>query len=203
MHISYLQLENWGKVGANGLLLVKDGKALMIDSPWNDSQTEELYKWVKDSLNAVVTTFIPSHWHEDCMGGLAYLQTRKVDSYTNQMTIDIAKEKKLPVPQHGFKESLKLDFQNIPVECYYLGGGHSTDNIVVWLPSEDILFGGCCVKDMTSNSLGNLADADVKAWPTTIKKMINKFPDIKTVVPGHGATGGTELILHTLQLLEK
>jgi len=203
VHISYLQTESWGKVGANGLLFVKDGEALMVDSPWNNDQTEELYNWVKDSLGAIVTTFIPTHWHEDCMGGLGYLQTRNVDSYTNQMTIDIAKEKNLPVSQHGFTDSLSLDFQNTSVECYYLGGGHSTDNIVVYLPSENILFGGCCVKDMNSNSLGNLADADVEAWPGTMEKMINKFTKVKIVIPGHGTIGGIELMQHTLQLLNK
>ncbi|WP_029904071.1 subclass B1 metallo-beta-lactamase [Prevotella sp. 10(H)] len=203
LHKSFLVIENYGKIGANGLLLVEDGKALMIDSPWNDNQTEELYNWLKDSLNTTITTFIPTHWHEDCMGGLGYLQTKGVSSYTNLMTIDIAKEKNLPIPQHGFDHSLFLDFHGIPVECTYLGGGHSTDNIVVWLPFENILFGGCCIKDINSTNLGNLSDADVEAWPSTMRKMIDKFPNAKIVVPGHGPTGGTELMRHTLQLLEK
>jgi len=202
-YISYLQTQNWGKIGANGLLFVKDGKALMIDSPWNDNQTAELYKWLKDSLNATITTFIPTHWHENCMGGLGYLHTQNVSSYTNQMTIDIAKEKKLQIPQQGFTDSLLFNFQDIPIECYYLGGGHSTDNIVVYLPSENILFGGCCVKDINSTNLGNVSDGDVAAWPVTMQKMIDKFSQVRTVVPGHGVIGGTELMWHTLDLLNK
>lgn len=42
LHISYLQTKTWGKVGANGLLLIKNGEALMIDTPWNNKQTEKL-----------------------------------------------------------------------------------------------------------------------------------------------------------------
>lgn len=203
LHRSYFQTKNFGKVAANGLIIIKDGKALMIDTPWNNEQTKELFKWVNDSLNATVNTFIATHWHDDCIGGLEFLETKGVKSYANQMTIDIAKEKRLPLPQQGFSDSLKIEFSNIPIECFYLGGGHSSDNIVVWLPTEDMLFAGCCIKDMSSTNLGNLSDADVKTWPTTIQKIMKKFSKVKTVVPGHGSIGGCELMEHTIELLEK
>lgn len=203
LYRSYFQTQSFGKVGGNGLILIKNDEALMIDTPWNNRQTEEIFNWIQDSLRATVKTLIVTHWHDDCMGGLEYLKTKGVDSYANQMTIDIAKDKGLSVPQQGFVDSLEIDFQDIPVECYYLGRGHSTDNIVVWLPTEDILFGGCCIKDMSSKDLGNLADADVKAWPSTIRKITKKFSKVKIIVPGHGAIGGSELMQHTQQLLKK
>ncbi|PXV63047.1 metallo-beta-lactamase class B [Dysgonomonas alginatilytica] len=203
LHISYLQTKSWGKVGANGLLLVKNGEALMIDTPWNDEQTEELTSWIKDSLHATITAIIPTHWHEDCMGGLRYLQSEDVKSYAGQRTINIAKEKNLPVPQYGFTDSLSINFQNIPVECYYFGGGHTIDLIEVWLPTEDILFAGDVLKDIKSKSLGNIADADIKAWPITVKRIAKRFPKAKTVIPGHGNIGGADLIEHTLKLLEE
>ena len=37
---------------------------------------------------------------------------------------------------------------------------------------------------------------------TQIEKMIKKYPDIKTVIPGHGDIGGTELLTHTIELVE-
>lgn len=173
----------------------------MIDTPWNDIQTEELYNWVKDSLKANVTTLIPTHWHEDCMGGLKYLKSKGVRAYANQKTIDIVKGKELPVPQYGFSDLLTINFQGILVECYYLGGGHTTDIIEVWLPDERILFGGDTLKDMKSNSLGNIVDADIEAWPMTVRRLSEKFPQAKTIIPGHGDIGGIEIIEHTLQLL--
>lgn len=203
MFTSYMQTESWGKVGANGLILVESNKALLIDTPWNDNQTQELYDWIKNSLHTSVTEVVVSHWHDDCMGGLAFLQTKGVVSYANQQTIEIAKEKGLPLPEQGFTDFLEFEFENIPIECYYLGGGHTTDNIEVWIPSEKILFGGCAVKDMTSVNLGNLSDADVDAWPETINRMIKQFPEAAIVVPGHGAIGGCELMQHTLDLLKK
>jgi metallo-beta-lactamase class B len=77
------------------------------------------------------------------------------------------------------------------------------DNIVVWVPSEQILFVGCMVKSMRSNDLGNIVDGDLKAYPVTINKLIDKFPNAKIVIPGHGQFGGFELIKHTKELLTK
>ncbi len=201
IHVSYAEVPPFGKVGGNGLLLVDDGKAFLFDSPWDDRQTEKLVTWVADSLHAAVTTFVPNHWHEDCMGGLSYLHQQGIKSYANQMTIDIAREKGLPVPQTGFTDSLMLKLNDIEVDCYYLGGGHATDNIVVWVPSLKILFPGCMSKDMASTTLGNLSDADVEAWPSTIRKILEKFPSAEIVIPGHGRSGGKELLTHTLELL--
>jgi metallo-beta-lactamase class B len=190
-------------VGANGLLLVDKGEAFLFDSPWNDAQTEKLLAYIYDSLKTVVSTFIPGHWHGDCVGGIECLHSKGVKSYANQMTVDILKEKGLPVPQQGFKDSLSLKLNDIEVYCYYLGAGHSTDNIVAWIPSEQILFGGCMVKDLNSKELGNLSDAKTEEWPETIQKVIAKFPDVKTVIPGHGRIGGIELLKHTKELLQQ
>ena len=92
------------------------------------------------------------------------------------MTIDLAKEKGLPVPEHGFTDSLTVSLDGMPLQCYYLGGGHATDNIVVWLPTENILFGGCMLKDNQATSIGNISDADVTAWPKTLDKVKSQVP---------------------------
>ena len=118
-------------------------------------------------------------------------------------TIDIAREKSLPVADHGFIDSIRLNFEGKLIKCYYLGAAHTLDNIVVWIPSENILFPGCMVKSINSTSLGNIADGDLKAYPGTIDRLIQKFSTAKIVVPGHGQPGGPELLFHTRDLLGK
>ncbi|MDR0306053.1 MAG: subclass B1 metallo-beta-lactamase [Chitinispirillales bacterium] len=201
IHVSVTEMEGFGKVSSNGLILVDKGKAFLFDTPVTEAQTETLTAFVTDSLHAKIIGFVAGHWHGDCIGGLGYLNKLGVISYANQMTIDIAKERGLPIAKQGFKDSLSLKLNNIQIKCYYLGGGHSTDNIVVWIPSEKILFAGCLVKDMASKGKGNLSDADVREWPQTIKKMIDKFPSSKIVIPGHGQYGGRELLTHTQKIL--
>ena len=40
----------------------------------------------------------------------------------------------------------------------------------------------------------------MKDWPASIQKVINKYPNIETVVPGHGQVGDINLLKHTEQL---
>lgn len=200
VHISRSEMAGFGIVSSNGLLLVDKQEAFLFDSPVTNTQTETLVKWVADSLYSKVTTFVPNHWHEDCMGGLQYLHTAGVISYANQMTIDIACEKGLPVPQNGFRKSKTLKLNDKKIVCYYPGAAHSMDNIVVWIPSENILFSGCMTKDIHSSGLGNSVDGDVKQWANTLQKVMQKFPNAKIIIPGHGQIGGFDQLEHTYRL---
>ena len=201
VHVSYAEIPPYGRVASNGLIFINGKNAFLFDTPVTDSQTKDLVTWLRDSLKLKIVGFVPNHWHSDCMGGLAYLQSQKIKSYANQKTIDIARSKHLPVPEHGFKDSLQLKLGNKLIQCFYFGAAHTIDNIIVWIPSEKILFPGCMVKSMDSKDLGNTADGDLSAYPKTIDKLIHKFPTAKIVIPGHGAIGGLELIKHTRALI--
>ena len=65
---------------------------------------------------------------------------------------------------------------------------------------EKILFGGFFAKSIHSKRLGYTDDASVKEWPISIEKVINNYPDVKLVVPGHGKVGDISLLKHTAQL---
>ncbi|MGV2873384.1 hypothetical protein [Colwellia sp. E150_009] len=69
-----------------------------------------------------------------------------------------------------------------------------------WREYAQILFGGCFVKSLNSKNLGNIEDAVIKDWPDSIQQVINKYPNIKMVVPGHGNIGGINLLKHTTKL---
>lgn len=203
IHISYAQFTGYGRVECNGMILTDGDKAFLFDTPPTELLTRTLVNWITRTLKLRIVGFMPNHWHSDCMAGLAYLQSIGVKSYANQMTIEIARIKNLPVPTTGFKDSLNLELGNTLISCYFLGAGHSMDNIVVWIPSQKILFAGCLVKEISSKGMGNTADGDLKQYPETIDKVLHKFGDAKIVIPGHGAFGGIELIKHTKALLSR
>lgn len=200
VHVSYDNIPSFGRVASNGLIITDNGHAYLFDTPVSDSLTKKLVNWIEDTLKCRIAAFVPNHWHSDCIGGLAYLQSLGIKTYANEKTIKIAVSKKLPVPANGFKDSLILNQNSKKIICYYFGAAHTQDNIVVWIPSERILFPGCMVKSMESNGLGNTADGDLSEYPQTLGKIINKFKNIKYVIPGHGNIGGMELIYHTLRL---
>jgi metallo-beta-lactamase class B len=202
VHVSYAIVPGYGRVAANGLIFINNTDAFLFDTPWNDSLTMLLVTYLKEHMGLKITGFIPNHWHNDCMGGLGYLQSQKIDSYANQKTIEIAMSKNLPAPVHGFNDSLQLSLGNKVIDCYFFGAAHSVDNIVVWIPSEKILFPGCMVKCLNSTDLGNTSDGDLKAYPGTIDKLIEKFRTAKIVIPGHGQIGELDLLFHTRDLLK-
>jgi metallo-beta-lactamase class B len=201
VHVSYTTLPPYGRIGSNGVLFVVDHEALLFDTPMNDSLTEQLVRWIEDSLCVRIAGFVPNHWHDDCIGGLGYLNRVGIPSYASGKTIAAAKANGMPVPQKGFADSLVLSLGGETVRCKFLGAGHAHDNIVTWFPSDSVLFPGCMVKEANSLSLGNLSDADLSEWPKTIARVIDSYPGARAVVPGHGAWGGVELLRHTQELL--
>lgn len=140
VHVSYTSLPGYGRVSANGMIITEGRKAFLFDTPWNDSLCEELLTFLEENMNLDVEGFVPNHWHDDCMGGLGYLKSRKIKSYANERTVAIAREKGLPVPDRGFRDSLVLKIGRMSIHCYYPGAAHSMDNIVVWIPSEKTPF---------------------------------------------------------------
>lgn len=154
-------------------------------------------------MSVDLTKLIIGHFHDDCLGGLGYLQSIGVESIANSMTIEKRKEIGLPIPSTPFTDSLTFDFNGEQIDCRFFGAGHSFDNITVWIPNERILFGGCLIKSIDSKGLGNMSDAVVNDWEITVEKVMKKYPEIKIVIPGHGDFGGIELLTHTIELVDE
>ena len=201
LHTSYLTIPKWGNVPASGLVVVKGNDAYIIDTPWTNEQTKALLNWIS-SQNLVVKGAVVTHFHEDASGGLKTLNNSQIPTYAHSKTNQLLR--------NNNKESAS---QNIPtdlyelvsktIEVYYPGKGHSSDNVVVWLPKDKVLFGGCFVKSLNSKSLGNLSDASVESWPNSIANLKKQYPQINIVVPGHGKFGTTALLEHTSDLANK
>ncbi|MEJ2545624.1 MAG: subclass B1 metallo-beta-lactamase [Calditrichaceae bacterium] len=201
IHISYHDLENAPHFPANGLVYINQGKAYIVDTPWTNELTDLLIQYLQDTMKVSVECVIPAHWHEDCMGGLELVHNMGIKSYAYQLTAEICKEKNLPIPKITFQDSLIIGSEN-ELLLKYLGPGHTEDNIVVYIPSEKILFAGCMAKALNWNSLGFTGDANVPKWPETLRKVLYTFPEAKIVIPGHGDFSGINILKHTLSLFK-
>ena len=201
VHISYTDLENAPHFPANGLVYINQGKAYIVDTPWTNELTELLINYLQDSMNVSIEGVIATHWHVDCMGGLDIVHEMGIKSYAYQLTAEICKERNLPIPQITFNDSLLIGPEN-ELLLKYLGPGHTEDNMIVYIPSEKILFAGCMAKALGWNSLGFTGDANIPKWPETLKNVLYCFPDAKIVIPGHGNYGGLDILEHTLSLFK-
>lgn len=201
VHISYLQTESFGNVPCNGMIVIDNGEALIVDTPTHDSSSKELLEWIENSLKVKPKGVVVTHFHADCLGGLNEFHNRQILSYASTKTIAWAKERNETVPQHGFDIYLELRVGNKKVVNEFLGEGHTRDNIVSYFPTDKVIFGGCLIKEVGAGK-GNLADANVDGWSATVARITEKYADAVIVIPGHGKSGGQELLNYTLELFQ-
>ena len=71
-----------------------------------------------------------------------------------------------------------------PVELFLGPAAHSTDNLVVYVPSANVLYGGCAVHELSSTSAGNVADADLAEWPTSVERIQHITRKQRSSFPG-------------------
>jgi metallo-beta-lactamase class B len=189
--------EAYGRYPANGLVVEDGEEALLVDAGWNPQQAERLLTWAREELRRPVRAAVVTHFHNDRTGGAKALTERGLPVYGLEETSRLATTRGESAPSHTFAQVQQLG----PIDLFFPGAGHSQDNIVVWHRGSGVLFGGCFVKDAAAKNLGNVADADTSAWPASLERTRERFPQVRIVVPGHGLPGGRELLVHTQELL--
>lgn len=203
VHTSFLNTETFGKVDCNGMIVVNGAEAIVFDTPADDASSEELIHYLAEKLQCRIKAVIPTHFHEDCVAGLEKFNARDIPAFASRMTIELLKDNNsnFSQPINAFDGSLALDAGGKAVVVEYFGEGHTKDNVVGYFPEDNALFGGCLIK-ASGASKGNLADANVNAWSSTVSKLRQKYPQAAIVIPGHGKPGGAELLDYTVGLFQ-
>ncbi|VXB71406.1 Metallo-beta-lactamase class B [Flavobacterium sp. 9AF] len=200
-HTSFLQTEDFGYVPCNGLIVKNNNETIVFDTPTTDKASKELMEWITKQLNCNIKAIIPTHFHDDCLGGLQAFHEQKIPSYAYFKTIDLAKANHYTVPQNSFNDSLKLSIGSEFIIAKFFGEGHTRDNIVGYYPLDNIMFGGCLIKELDATK-GYLGDANTATWSRTVDKIKKEYPNLKIIVPGHGTLGNTELLDYTSKLFK-
>ena len=174
------------KTGANAVVYAGKDSVVIIDTPWDNDQTGQLLDWVEAELNKPVAYFIVTHAHADRIGGIGVLKDKRIVSYSTRKTAEEAVKRGYSAPDKLFETDSTFRLKRAQVEVFYPGPGHTVDNVVVYFPKEKVLYGGCFLKSSKAPNLGNLEDADVAAWPASLRKVQERFAKATLVIPGHG-----------------
>lgn len=212
LHISWLKgdfyvcttyglLEDGSRFPSNSLYVVTHKGVVMIDVPWDTTQTRPLLDSIEARHHKKVIACISTHFHIDRTAGLDILKRRGVQTYATAATLRLCRERGEQMAGYTLNADTTFDFGNHMVQTYYPGKGHTADNIVVWFPGDHVLYGGCLVKSITSGDLGNLADAFVGDWERSIRNVQQKCKAIAYVIPGHGTWKSKNALDHTLLLI--
>lgn len=194
LYTAYEKVEGWGLVGSNGLVVLDNKDAYLIDTPISATDTEKLVKWI-DAQGFTAKASISTHFHSDSSGGIAFLNSKSIPTYASTLTNKLLKNKGEAQAIHSFTKNPFWLVKN-KIEVYYPGAGHTPDNLVVWMPEQKMLFGGCFVKP---EGLGNLSHAVIEEWPASTDKLIARYSSATLVVPGHGKIGDASLLTKTKQ----
>lgn len=203
IHTSWQTLGSGTRFPANGLIVRNGDELLLIDTAWGVDLTEQLLEWIEAEIGLPVGGAVVTHFHADSLGGSPALAARGIPFHGHAMTRELGRDEGVPLPA-SVGELEPGDAVTIGnVELFYPGPGHSRDNLVVWVPHAGVIFGSCAVRSPEFPGTGNTADADMTAWPESIRRVLDRYPSAHHVVPGHGSSGDTSLLVHTIELFDE
>jgi len=203
VHTTNYRLPGQNPIPVNGLVVVDGEEVTLVDGAWGELATLSLIEKVKAETGKPVTKMIVTHHHADRTAGVDAAEWQGIQIFTHPDTPALAAKNGWPAPNTSVA-ALKDPKSRTKVgslELAYPGHGHASDNLVVYVPSAEILYGGCAVRGAGVKTLGNVGDADLSKWSESLNWMKATYPKAQIVVPGHGKGANLSLIDGTLALL--
>ena len=188
---------------SNSLYVVTTKGIVMIDTPWDSTQFKPLLDSMEARHHQKPVLCIATHFHDDRTAGLSFLQQNGVATWSSVYTKALCAKQHNPQAAFTFTKDTTFTIGNHRFNTFYPGEGHSKDNILIWFGKEKVLYGGCFVKSTENTGLGNVADANVAAWPASVQKSLQQFGNAKFVIPGHMSWASNQGLQHTLKLLKQ
>lgn len=99
-------------------------------------------------------------------------------------------------PTLAFNGEMTLSLGKREVKLMHLGAGHTSGDIVAWVPDADVMFSGDLIEYHSACYCG---DAHLRQWPQTLDKIRDLDP--KSVTPGRGdALSGRQTVNEALEM---
>jgi metallo-beta-lactamase class B len=201
MHTSFARYGGY-RTPSNGLIVEGPRSVILVDTAWDAAQTAQILGFIYASIGKPVGACIITHSHADRAGGLPVVFGHRIPVLMTAATRGLLALAGQAGPV-GLLGPSPLDLDGVAVDWRFPGPAHAPDNITLWFPAERLLFAGCIAKAADARDIGNTADADLANWPAVIRFLQAGYPEVRLVVPGHGAPGGPELLSHTAKLLAR
>lgn len=205
VHTTNYTLPGRNPIPVNGLVVVDGEEVTLVDGAWGELATLSLIEKVQAETGKPVTKMIVTHHHADRTAGVDAAEFKGIQIFTHPDTPTLAAKAGFPVPNTSVAalKDPKSRTKVGNVEVAFPGAGHAQDNLVVYVPMAKVLYAGCAVRGAEVETLGNINDADLAAWPESLQWTKATYKDAVLVVPGHGKGANLSLIEGTLALLAK
>jgi metallo-beta-lactamase class B len=199
----------------NSVVFVGAETVTVVGATWTPETARLLHAEIREVTSKPVTDVIDTNYHPDRAGGNAHWKGIGARIHATEMTRDLLEKEwtavlawtRAAIPEYPALEVTPptdvhagdFELQGGRIQVLYLGPSHTRDGVFVYFPREHVLYGGCILKEQ----LGNLAFADVAAYPRTLQALEQLRLPIRTVIAGHfSPVHGPDLIDRYLALLE-
>ncbi|MDQ8155462.1 MAG: MBL fold metallo-hydrolase [Gemmatimonadota bacterium] len=200
---------------ANQEFVVFDSYVVVFD-PGSVVEARNLLAEIQSRIGKPVRYVINSHFHPDHSAGAAMFAAAGAEvvvseaarpEFENWVPADFAKKVAArpddyrgltyAKPTRYLRETWVIDDGVQRLELMHFGPGHTTGDLVGWLPGPRVLFAG----DLSTNGQHNLASADLPGWIAVLERL--RMLGARQVVPGHKSLAGPELLDKSHQYLRE
>ncbi len=178
--------------GGNSVVFNTDTAVLVVDTKYGKA-AEKLYNNVMTLARDKPVIVINTHSDLDHTGGNAYYKGAKIISGKVDENYWIRASGKEGMPDVWVTDTMKIKLGNEPVTLIPMGQAHTWSDIVVYFPNRGLLVTGDLIFNEMNVFFGKEKGSDGNKALEAVKKL-KTIPGVRTVVPGHGKTGGPELI---------
>lgn len=186
---------------ANGMFVLSSEGAILIDTPWNPKDYQTLSDTIRTKFNKEIKFVIGTHWHDDRAGGFSFFMEKNIPTYATSATNKLLQEHNMTVAENILPVNQIQHLGDIRFKIIYPGVGHTKDNILIWFLDQKILYGGCFVKSVKAETIGNYKDGDPELWLKNIQWTRKTFKKAIHVIPGHDEWKGSGQLAKTEFLL--
>lgn len=205
VHTTNYKLPGQSPIPVNGLVVVDGEDVILVDGAWGELATLSLLEKIKKETGKTVTKMIVTHHHMDRTAGVDAAEWQGIQVLTHPETPRLAATNGFPVPNTSVAALKKPGSRTKvgSIELAYPGHGYTSDNLIAYIPSAGVLYGGSAIRGAGSKTLGNQKDADLEKWLVSLNWMKTTYPETKIVVPGHGKGANLSLIDGTIALINE
>ena len=187
---------------SNAAFVVTSAGVVVIDALGSPILAERLLAEIRKVTPKPVTHVIVTHYHADHIYGLQTLRQhgarviahRSAGEYLNSDTARLRLEHSrreiapwvnaqtvLVPPDQWLDGDLTLEVGSTTLLIRHAGPAHTPEDLVVYVPSEKVLFAGDLV---FRNRIPFVGQADSRRWIQALEHLLSF--DATTIVPGHG-----------------
>jgi cyclase len=169
----------------NVTMLVGKKEVILIDVKFPQDH-DGIMKIVRSVTDLPVRYVINTHMHPDHAGGNPAMQMLGADVVASENARRIMAERKTPgLPDIAIRNYLRIYLDDMPLDLYYFGRGHTDNDIVIHLPTKRILISGdlFALYGPYRAVIDYSAGGSLRDWTRTLERVLQL--DFDTVIPGH------------------